>query len=83
MLSLSKHSGQRPLRVTLRQAQGDRLIICISQHVISIFSSLSWWVFAMTFFLISPLFSPARNEKHYQVFFLSPSGFTLAVSPVT
>jgi len=24
MLSLSKHSGQRPLRATLRQAQGDR-----------------------------------------------------------
>jgi hypothetical protein len=24
MVSLSNHSGQRPLRATLRQAQGDR-----------------------------------------------------------
>ena len=24
MVSLSNHSGQRPLRTTLRQAQGDR-----------------------------------------------------------
>jgi hypothetical protein len=34
MLSLSKHSGQRPLRATLRQAQGDRPTHLEKKHII-------------------------------------------------